>query len=129
MSAPRCWNGGALSRSTLVGMDELDDEEVPAEVLGYWRAYAMLLDVGEPFEVREVFGLKVPAASTERLRIYWETGKGGREVARWGTKGSVQRCIRANRNHMRDPGGYCAKRHKAVTGEWPTEGGKAGIPS
>jgi hypothetical protein len=110
-------------------MDELDNEPAPAEVLSYWRAYAMLLDVAKPLPVRQTFGVTVPAASAIRLQHYWETGKGGRVTARWGTEGSMQRCIRANRDHMRDPGGYCAKRHKAVTGQWPTEGGKAGIPS
>lgn len=106
----------------------MDEEEVPAEVLGFWRAYALLLDVGEPLEVREVFGIKVPGASTARLAEYWETGKGAAKV-RWGTSGAMQRCIRANRGHMADPGGYCATRHKHVTGEWPTSHGKAGIPS
>ncbi len=119
------WCPRGLAASTLTGMDELD--ECPPDLLAHWRAYAALIDLGEP--VREVFGVKVPGASAERLRIYWQTGKGGTTVARWGTDGSMQRCIRANRTHMRDPGGYCALRHKAVTGQWPTTGGQAGIPS
>lgn len=109
--------------------DDTPDDEVPAEVLGFWRAYALICSAGGTLEVRETFAVAIPSASTERLRVYWETGEGGRKTARWGTSGSMQRCIKANKLHMRDPGGYCAKRHKAVTGEWPTTGGKAGIPS
>lgn len=112
-------------------MDELEwtdtpDEEAPPGVLEHWRAFAALLDLGAG--VREVFGVKVPGEGARRLAEYWEHGEGAAKV-RWGTDGAMRRCIAANRDHMRDPGGYCAKRHKAVTGQWPTEGGKAGIPS
>jgi hypothetical protein len=87
--------------------------------------FAVQLDPDAFYEIDLTFS----EASTERLRQYWEHGKGGLETARWGTPGAMKRCIKANRTHMRDPGGYCALRHKAATGEWPTEGGKHGIPS
>lgn len=118
--------------STLVGMDaepdDIPDDEAPAEVLGFWRAYALLQQTGSGMRIRETFAIAIPSASTRRLQRFWEHGKGGAEVA-WGTPGAMKRCIALNKDHMRDPGGYCAKRHKAVTGQWPTEGGKAGIPS
>lgn len=110
-------------------MDEwvdIADEAAPAGVLAHWRAYAYL--TGPVGGTREVFGVKVPGAGAQRLAAYWEHGDGAAIVG-WGAKGAMQRCIAANRDHMRDPGGYCAKRHRAVTGEWPTTGGKAGIPS
>jgi len=101
------------------------DEDVPGGVLAYWRAYAHLT---APGETREVFGVTLPGEGARRLAHYWEHGEGAAKVG-WRTKGAMERCIAANRDHMRDPGGYCAKRHKAVTGEWPTSHGKAGIPS
>jgi hypothetical protein len=105
-------------------MDELD--ECPGEVLTYWRAFALTVD-GPP---AESFGITVFRGGTEALEDFWEHGKGAAAI-RWFTDGAMQRCIREVRKHakMADPGGYCATRHKRVTGEWPTTGGKKGIPS
>lgn len=73
--------------------------------------------------------LRLEDFSTAALERSWERGKQAAKI-RWGTSGSMQRCIReARKVGMRDPGGYCATRHKGATGEWPTTGGKAGIPS
>lgn len=71
-----------------------------------------------------------PARGMPRhLKVYWVTGPGGAKVG-WGTKGSMRRCIRLMRKYFpKQPGGLCAKLHKTATGQWPTEGGKAGIPS
>lgn len=64
------------------------------------------------------------------LRQYWTHGEGGMLKIRWGTDGSMQRCIRIFRKYFpRNPGGTCANLHKAATGEWPTEHGDKGIPS
>lgn len=120
----------ALAASTLALMDDWEDTpdlEAPDGVLAFWRAYAALQDP-DPSAVREVFAVKVPGEGARRLARYWERGEGAAKVL-WGTEGAMTRCIAANKDHMRDPGGYCAKRHKAVTGEWPRTGGKAGIPS
>jgi hypothetical protein len=62
---------------------------------------------------------------------YWTRGKGAAKI-RWGTDGSFDRCVRALRGKVParyDVKGLCANLHKRATGEWPTEGGKAGIPS
>lgn len=68
-------------------------------------------------------------ASTAALQESWEHGKMAAKI-RWGTTGAMKRCIRqARKVGLSDPGGYCATRHKGATGEWPTTGGKAGIPS
>ena len=101
-------------------------DDCPEPVLTFWRDYAAQLDAAEPYV--ETFNVVVPSEGARRLQRFWERGKGGAEVG-WGTKGAMRRCIALNRKHMRDPGGYCALRHRAVTGEWPTEHGKAGIPS
>lgn len=66
--------------------------------------------------------ITLPFASTRALEEYWERGEGAREVG-WGKNNSMKNCIRKMREHVRDPGGYCAKRHKAATGEWPAEKG------
>jgi hypothetical protein len=108
------------------------EEELPADVRAYVDGLAAEVSANfaalDPNAFYEI-DLSFSEASTERLRQYWEHGKGGTVTARWGTPGSMKRCIAANRTHMTDPGGYCALRHKRATGQWPTEGGKAGIPS
>lgn len=70
--------------------------------------------------------------NVEALREYWTTGKGAAKI-RWGTDGSFARCQRLLRKYALKSGfdldGFCARLHKRATGEWPTEGGKSGIPS
>lgn len=66
-----------------------------------------------------------------RLFQYWTRGAGAAKI-RWGTDGSFARCVRALAAKVPaniSVKGLCANLHKRATGEWPTEGGKAGIPS
>lgn len=73
----------------------------------------------------------VPGHMPEHLQKYWTTGEGGAEIG-WGTEGSMERCqrlLKAEGVPARMTGGACARLHKRATGEWPTEGGKSGIPS
>lgn len=63
------------------------------------------------------------------LKVYWITGPGGAKIA-WGTDGSMRRCIAQFRKYFpKNPGGLCAILHRQATGQWPTEGGKLGVPS
>lgn len=72
---------------------------------------------------------KVGEAGTQKLMTYWAHGEGAAKI-RWGTDGSFDRCVRHLRKYFpRDPKGLCANLHHKATGQWPTEGGKAGIPS
>jgi hypothetical protein len=72
--------------------------------------------------------IKNPIA-TERLMKYWTEGKGAIKIG-WGTDGSMRRCIfLLSKYFPKNPGGLCANLHHRATGEWPTEHGKAGIPS
>lgn len=72
--------------------------------------------------------VKNPGA-TNRLMEYWTRGKGAAKI-RWGTDGSFRRCVRHLRKYFpKNPQGLCANLHHRATGEWPTEHGKAGIPS
>lgn len=52
-------------------------------------------------------------------------GTGPKNI-RWGTDGSMNRCLRIMRGKVKDPGGLCATWHKNATGEWPAE---EGVPS
>lgn len=66
-----------------------------------------------------------------KLFEYWTRGVGAAKI-RWGTDGSFARCKRLLGRHLPPNyslGGLCANLHKRATGEWPTEHGKAGIPS
>lgn len=62
------------------------------------------------------------------LRNYWTRGPGAAKIG-WGTDGSFRRCVALLGRHVSRPQGLCAEYHHAATGEWPTEHGKAGIPS
>ena len=65
------------------------------------------------------------------LGDYWTHGEGAAKI-RWGTDGAFKRCERLLRPKVPariDVGGLCANLHKRATGEWPTTGGKHGIPS
>ena len=74
-------------------------------------------------------GFAIPGRMPEDLKDYWTHGEGAAKI-RWGTDGSFDRCVRHLRKYFpENPKGLCAKLHKAATGQWPTEGGKAGIPS
>ena len=66
--------------------------------------------------------------SDHNLRAYWTHGEGAAKI-RWGTDGSFARCVRHLGKYVTRPQGLCAEYHKAATGQWPTEGGKHGIPS
>lgn len=56
----------------------------------------------------------------EDLRRYWTTGEGGAKIA-WDTPGDMTRCIGFLSEHMtrENAAGYCANRHKEMTGVWP----------
>jgi hypothetical protein len=57
--------------------------------------------------------------NAEKLRRYWTVGKGGLKI-RWGTPGDWTRCNRYLKKYMGPRSkGYCALRHKEMTGVWP----------
>lgn len=63
----------------------------------------------------------------EELRKYWTVGAGGAKI-RWGTSGDFTRCSRLLAEHMTPERakGYCANRHKEMTGMWPGDKGNKG---
>lgn len=59
------------------------------------------------------------AGGTAQLKRYWSTGAGATKI-RWGTPGDFTRCDRQLRKHLGSRSkGYCARLHKARTGNWP----------
>jgi len=57
--------------------------------------------------------------NAENLRRYWTVGKGGLKI-RWNTPGDWTRCNRQLKKYMGPRAkGYCALRHKEMTGVWP----------
>ena len=54
----------------------------------------------------------------EKLRKYWTVGEGGAKI-RWNTGGDWTRCVRYLTKHLGPRArGYCALRHKEMTGMW-----------
>lgn len=110
------------------------NEPIPAEVLRWAHELAERLaredGIGElgAWGV-PTFAIDIHRESTRKLVEYWVHGEGAAKI-RWGTPGSMKRCIRHLRKYVAlSPGGLCAEYHRLATGEWPTEHGKAGIPS
>jgi DNA-binding ferritin-like protein len=63
-------------------------------------------------------GMDRNRGGAENLRRYWTVGKGAAKI-RWGTKGDWTRCVRQLSKYMGPRAkGYCALRHKEVTGMW-----------
>jgi len=55
----------------------------------------------------------------EKLRRYWTVGRGGRRKIKWNTGGDWTRCVRYLSKYLGPRAkGYCALRHKEVTGLW-----------
>ena len=60
------------------------------------------------------------------LRRYWTVGKGGLKI-RWNTPGDWTRCNRQLKKYMGPRAkGYCALRHKEMTGVWPGDKNNVG---
>lgn len=94
-----------------LGFDDNDEPMVPNVLI--------------PLEALQEIDVNVPGAPGHALRNYWVRGPGAARI-RWGTEGSMSRCIRFLSEYVRDPGGLCAEYHRAATGEWPRGGA---IPS
>jgi hypothetical protein len=65
--------------------------------------------------------------NAEQLRRYWTIGKGGVMKIRWNTPGDWTRCYRNLKKYLGPRAkGYCALRHKEMTGTWPGDKGNIG---
>ena len=84
----------------------------------------MVPNVLIPLEALQERDVNLLGGAGHSLREYWVRGPGAARI-RWGTEGSMNRCIRFLSEYVRDPGGLCAEYHRAATGEWP----RGGVPS
>lgn len=77
---------------------------------------------GELLDLTEFAGgLDQNRGNAEELRKYWTRGKGGLKI-RWNTPGDMTRCMRHLRKYLGGrEAGYCALRHREMTGRWPGE--------
>lgn len=63
-------------------------------------------------------GLDRNRGGADKLRRYWTVGEGGAKI-RWNTKGDWTRCVRHLGKYLGPRAkGYCALRHKEMTGMW-----------
>jgi hypothetical protein len=99
-----------------------------------WRGFTECAHCdGDPKDFASLADLKPgvgePGHMDPDLRNYYTHGPGAAKIG-WGIKGAFRRCVGIIRKFFpKNPEGTCANLHKAATGEWPTEHGKAGIPS
>jgi hypothetical protein len=64
-------------------------------------------------------GLDQNSGNAEKLRRYWTVGKGGLKI-RWNSPGDWTRCHKYLSKYLGPRSkGYCALRHKEMTGMWP----------
>ncbi len=82
-----------------------------------WGPHGELLNLAELAEG----GLDRNRGGAEELRKYWTRGKGGLKI-RWNTPGDMTRCMRYLSKYLKGrEAGYCALRHREMTGRWPSE--------
>lgn len=94
--------------------ERVDEVRIAATVTGQAETTA---DQSSALTVPNML-MPVQAAGDSKLRAYWLHGEGAAKI-RWGTGGDFTRCVRALREHVRDPEGLCAEYHHEATGMWP----------
>lgn len=78
------------------------------------HTYALLAGARPP----SAYNIDKNRGNAERLRRYWTKGKGAAKI-RWNTGGDWKRCVRYLSKYLGPRAkGYCALRHKEVTGMW-----------
>lgn len=96
----------------LIAVDEEELlETMDVEDLAGFAAYAWLDDEGDVDMEK--------AGNPEPLRDYWRAG--GKGKINWGAGGDFTACVAAVSKYMtsEEAKGYCAIRHREVTGMWP----------
>lgn len=102
--------------------DTLGDEDEWDGTLGFTSGSEPIVpNVLIPLEALRERDVNIPGGPGHSLREYWVRGPGASKI-RWGTDGSMKRCIRSLTKYVKNPGGLCAEYHHAATGEWPRGG-------
>lgn len=90
------------------------------------RASLLYGSRGEVVAIVAAGGADRNRGNAERLRRYWTMGRGAAKI-RWNTPGDWTRCYQHLSKYMGVRAkGYCALRHREMTGRWPNAGGVRG---
>lgn len=102
-----------LDTPTLTSVLEQVDKSVTASI----KPDFSLVEVWLP-TILAAGGIDKNKGNAEKLRRYWTYGLGAAKI-RWGTGGDWSRCVRQLSKYLGPRAkGYCALRHKEVTGMW-----------
>lgn len=115
-------------KDMLMPLDEILNQPADEIYDGEWEPHPEIVDAckelakcnDEEFEaLTAAGGLDRNRGKAEKLRRYWTTGRGGRRKIKWKTGGDWTRCVRYLSKYLGPRAkGYCALRHKEVTGMW-----------
>ena len=108
-----------LDKSTLNDvLLQVDNSSEPIAASVLFDVDHLLTVLWGPAPVTAAGGLDRNRGKAEELRHYWTLGKGGLKI-RWGTAGDWTRCVRQLEKYLGPRAkGYCALRHKEMTGMW-----------
>lgn len=108
----------------LIEIDDImaePDDLYEASFLPEPEIEALLQDEGCLEAMTAAGGADRNRGRAEALRRYWTVGKGGIKI-RWNTPGDWTRCVRNLSKYLGPRAkGYCALRHKEMTGQWTGE--------
>jgi hypothetical protein len=97
---------------------QVDESSEPVAASASFDLDHVLTVLWGPSAVTSAGGLDRNRGKAEELRRYWTVGKGGLKI-RWGTGGDWTRCVRQLEKYLGPRAkGYCALRHKEMTGMW-----------
>jgi hypothetical protein len=108
-----------LDKSTLNDvLLQVDESSKPVTASLLFDVDLLLTVLWGPNPMVSAGGLDRNKGKAEELRHYWTRGKGGLKI-RWGTAGDWTRCVRHLGKYLGPRAkGYCALRHKEMTGMW-----------
>ena len=108
-----------LDTETLADVTEQIDGATPIAASARIPSHYALTNNAIIAAIQAAGGLDRNRGNAEKLRRYWTIGKGGLKI-RWNTPGDWTRCNRYLKKYMGPRAkGYCALRHKEMTGTWP----------
>lgn len=123
----------SLTATVISQINNTDEEQDPEEAVaasGFDLPAASFLWGPNNRDVLSIIaagGADRNRGNAETLRHYWSVGKGAAKI-RWNTPGDMTRCMRQLRKYLGPrAAGYCALRHKELTGMWPGDRANIGV--
>ncbi len=100
-------------------VEQIDQSEADSAQSTTAAAFYALSDNSVIASLMAAGGLDRNRGNAEKLRRYWTIGRGGLKIL-WNTPGDWTRCNRQLKKYLGPRSkGYCALRHKEMTGVWP----------